>query len=66
MSLATLTKAGRAAIALALSARPIHLAWGSGNPEWDAEEADLPSLVNATALVRAGPPHTGHHRLCGT
>ena len=33
MSLATLTKAGRAAIALALSARPIHLAWGSGNPE---------------------------------
>ena len=50
MSLATLTKAGRAAIALALSARPIHLAWGSGNPEWD-EEADLPSLVNATALV---------------
>ena len=51
MSLATLTKTGRAAIALALSARPIHLAWGSGNPEWDAEEADLPSLVNATALV---------------
>ena len=45
MSLATLTKTGRAAIALALSARPIHLAWGSGNPEWDAEEAELPSLV---------------------
>ena len=51
MSLATLTKTGRAAIALALSARPIHLAWGSGNPEWDAEEAELPSLVEATALV---------------
>ena len=33
MSLATLTKAGRAAIALALSARPIHLAWGTF-PVW--------------------------------
>lgn len=50
MSLATLTKTGRAAIALALSSRPIHLAWGSGKPEWDAEDAQLPSLVNATAL----------------
>ncbi len=51
MSLATLTKTGRAAIALALSSRPIHLAWGSGNTEWDADDAVLPSLVNATALV---------------
>ena len=51
MSLATLTKTGRAAIALALSSRPIHLAWGSGNPAWDNEDAELPSLVNATALV---------------
>ena len=51
MSLATLTKTGRAAIAKALAARPIHLAWGSGNPEWDAEDAVLPSLVTATALV---------------
>ena len=51
MSLATLTKTGRAAIAKALAARPIHLAWGSGNPEWDNEDAELPSLVTATALV---------------
>ena len=51
MSLATLTKSGRAAIALALSSRPIHLAWGSGSAEWDAEGADLPSLVNATQLT---------------
>lgn len=53
MSLATLTKTGRAAIALALSSRPIHLAWGSGDAAWDAEDAQLPNLVNATALVRA-------------
>ena len=52
MSLATLTKTGRAAIAKALAARPIHLAWGSGNPEWDGEDAELPSLVGATALVQ--------------
>ena len=51
MSLATLTKTGRAAIALALSSRPIHLAWGSGDAAWDEEDAQLPSLVNATALV---------------
>lgn len=51
MSLATLTKTGRAAIALALSTRPIHLGWASGDPAWDAADAELPSLVNATALV---------------
>ena len=51
MRLATLTKTGRAAIALALSSRPIHLAWGSGNTAWDEEDAELPSLVDATALV---------------
>lgn len=51
MSLATLTKTGRAAIALALSTRPIHLAWASGDPAWDEPDAELPSLVNAVALV---------------
>lgn len=50
MSLATLTKTGRAAIALAISGRPIHLAWGSGSEEWDAEDAELPTLVNWTGL----------------
>lgn len=51
MSLATLTKTGRAAIAKALASRPLHLAWGSGDAAWDAADAELPSLVNATALV---------------
>lgn len=50
MSLATLTKTGRAAIAKALSARDIFLAWGTGEEAWDAEDAALPSLVNATAI----------------
>ena len=51
MALATLTKTGRAAIALAISSRPLHLAWGAGSPEWDAADAVLPSLVDSTALV---------------
>lgn len=63
MALATLTKTGRAAIALAISSRPLHLAWGSGDPAWDAEGATLPSLVNSTELVnelgRRTPSHIG-------
>ena len=51
MALATLTHSGRAAIALALSKRPLHLAWGSGTPAWDEPDATLPGLVDATALV---------------
>lgn len=51
MALATLTNAGRAAYALAISERPLHLAWGSGSADWDASGAALPSLVTATALV---------------
>lgn len=51
MSLATLTKTGRAAIAKALADHPLHLAWGIGDPAWDDEGVDIPSLVNATALT---------------
>lgn len=51
MALATLTQTGRAAIALAISSRPLHLAWGTGDAAWDADGASLPSLVLATALV---------------
>lgn len=51
MALATLTHQGRAAIAKAISEQPLHLAWGIGNPAWDAPDAALPSLINATALV---------------
>lgn len=51
MALATLTHQGRAAIALAMSKRPLHLAWGTGDPAWDADGATLPSLLTATALT---------------
>lgn len=51
MALATLTHTGRAAIAKAISLRPLHLAWGSGDPAWDAPDAVLPSLVESTVLV---------------
>ena len=50
MALATLTKMGRAAIAKAILDRSLHLGWGEGLEEWDADGAELPSLVEATAL----------------
>lgn len=50
MALATLTTTGRAAIARAIMARPLHLAWGTGDEAWDEPGAALPSLVEATAL----------------
>lgn len=64
MSLATITRTGRAAIVKAVAGRPLHVAWGSGDPAWDAENAELPSLVNATALAnelgRRVPAHIGY------
>ncbi len=51
MSLATLTKIGRAAIAASIANEPLYLAWGSGDTAWDEEGATLPSLVTATALT---------------
>jgi len=51
MALATLTHIGRAAIALAIAGRPLHIAWGSGESSWDNPDASLPSLLDATCLV---------------
>lgn len=58
MALATLTRTGRAAIAAALANETLYLAWGGGDPAWDAaadpqQEAAvaLPSLIDATGLV---------------
>lgn len=49
--LSTITNAGRAAMARAIAERPLHLAWGMGNPEWDTmQKEELPSLVDAEAL----------------
>lgn len=62
--MAILTNSGRAAAAMAVKAQPIHMAWGSGNPDWDlppstpspdpgAPEGDStpPESVEATALL---------------
>lgn len=51
MALATLTHVGRAALALAVAQCPLHLAWGIGDPAWNTPGANLPSLVDSTALV---------------
>jgi hypothetical protein len=50
-NLAVLTKGGRAAFVKAMKERPLFLAWGTGDPAWDADGAELPSLVDATALT---------------
>ena len=47
--MATLQNDGRIALAVAMAAQPVHLAWGRGLPAWDAEAAPEPS--NATTLV---------------
>ena len=47
--MATLQDDGRIALAMAMAAQHVHLAWGRGLPAWDAVAEPEPS--NATALV---------------
>jgi len=47
--MAILTQSGRAAMAASLTTRPIHLAWGTGDPAWDSQPE--PESTLATALV---------------
>lgn len=48
--MAILTTSGRTAIAVAIAAQPLHLAWGSGDAAWD--ETPVPEPIDATALVQ--------------
>lgn len=47
--MAILTNSGRVAIAESIMARPIHLAWGSGDIAWDT--TPVPETIDETALV---------------
>lgn len=47
--MASLKNDGRTVLAMAVASLPIHLAWGSGDPAWDA--APVPSPAGQTALV---------------
>jgi hypothetical protein len=47
--MAILTNIGRAALAEAIQARSLHLAWGEGDPAWDT--ALVQPLLSDTALV---------------
>jgi len=47
--MAILTNSGRAALAAAIVAKPIHMAWGSGDAAWDATPVAV--TTSATALV---------------
>lgn len=56
--MAILTSSGRAAQAIATASKPLHLAWGAGDPSWDGATPAEP--VEATSLVaeigrRGGP-----------
>lgn len=66
---AILTNSGRTALATALMLRSIHLAWGTGLPEWDdtpyPEQMDAEGLVaevgrrKATSVLYATPDGDG-------
>lgn len=47
--MAVLVTTGRVAVAESLSVRPIHLAWGTGDPQWDT--IPVAESLNATALT---------------
>lgn len=47
--MAILTNSGRIAMAESIMARPLHLAWGSGDPNWDA--TPVPVQVTDSDLV---------------
>ena len=47
--MAILTNSGRAAVATAIKAQPIHLAWGSGDPAWD--DAPAPESIETSGLL---------------
>lgn len=47
--MAILTTSGRTALAIALAAQSIHLAWGSGDADWDI--TPVPPSTAATALL---------------
>lgn len=66
--MAILTNSGRTSVAQSVMLRPIHLAWGSGDPSWDdtpvPESIDDDSLVNEigrrkAAVVRYCTPDSG-------
>ena len=54
--MAILTISGRTALAIAVMAQPIHLAWGSGDPAWDT--APVPETTALTALTNEIGRHT--------
>lgn len=47
--MAILTTSGRTALAAALANETLHLAWGTGNPDWDDNPVVEP--IDATALI---------------
>ena len=49
--MAILTKSGRTAIATSIKAQPIHLAWGTGEPDWQ-KDTTPPEPIEATSLLK--------------
>lgn len=47
--MAILTSSGRIAVAQSIISRPLHLAWGFGDPDWDV--TPVPESIEETSLV---------------
>lgn len=52
--MSVLVNEGRAAIASAIAARPLHLAWGEGDPEWDDQNPPAPPVDTNVLLAEVG------------
>lgn len=54
--MAIMTRSGRAALADAIRQRPLHLAWGIGNEEWDTSAAEFTASFDENEKVQL--PHS--------
>ena len=52
--MAILTATGRVAIAKAIAAQPIHLGWGSGDPDWDTDGVPAEPIAAETLVAEIG------------
>ncbi|MCG5240443.1 hypothetical protein ACIU1J_02170 [Azospirillum doebereinerae] len=53
--MAILTRSGRAALAAAIKAQPLHIALGEGNPDWDTTKSGAFTFTSDTLVL----PHHG-------
>jgi len=55
--MAIMTRSGRAALADAIRQRPLHLAWGTGDTEWDTAAPQATVAFGANDVLQLAHPH---------